>query len=451
MTVLGPSPISTYTGPFTASQATRLLWRAGFGPKPGQALQLASLGLDGAVASLTRPVGAPVFTGAPPSNGSGPPLDPINNFGDANTWWLDRMIRSDQSLIERMTLIWHSWFATSVEASTARMMINQNWMMRGNALGSFYNLLLAVTVDPAMLMWLSGAANTKDVPNENYAREMMELFTLGADSGYTQQDVEEQARALTGWTHSWGSDGPTDIHYDPTLHDTGSKTIFGQTGAFTWQDSCRLCVTHPAHPSFMVNKLWSYFVGAPPAAADLAGLTTAYVKGGFQVRPLVEAILRHPLFYDGPLMVIPPAVYVAGLHRAAGMTITTSAWWWICQAMGQLLFFPPNVAGWDYTCWLDTARWQARLTAVNHLLANDFLNPNGTTYSATETAQQALTSALQFWDNPTLSTETTDNLIAYGNQVQAGITANWEQTVYRIMRQNALRTLIPITPDWQTC
>ena len=204
MPVLDPSPISTYTGPFTASQATRLLWRAGCGPAPGQAAQLASLGLDGAVASLTRPVGAAVLTGASPSNGTGPPLDPLNIFGDASTWWIDRMIRTNQPLIERMTLIWHSWFATSVENSTARMMIDQYWTMRGNAMGSFYSLFLLVTSDPAMLMWLNGASNNKYVPNENYAREMMELFTLGAGNGYTQQDVEQQARALTGWTTDMG-------------------------------------------------------------------------------------------------------------------------------------------------------------------------------------------------------------------------------------------------------
>jgi uncharacterized protein (DUF1800 family) len=450
MTVLDPSPIATYTGPFTASQATRLLWRAGCGPAPGQAVQLASLGLDGAVASLTRPVGAAVFSGAGPTNGSGPPLDPHNTVGDANTWWIDRMVRTNQPLIERMTLIWHSWFATSVEASTATMMINQYWTMRNVAMGSFYSLLLLLTEDPAMLMWLSGASNNKSVPNENYAREMMELFTLGASSGYTQQDVEEQARALTGWTHSTTNTVPYNIRYDPTLHDDGSKTIFGQTGAFTWRDSCRLVVNHPAHPAFMVTKLWNYFVGAPPPAEALTGLGTTYVQGGFQVQPLVEAILRHPLFYQGPLMVIPPAIYVAGLHRALKMTITTSDWSWIGQDMGQLLFFPPDVGGWDYTRWLDTARWQGRLTAVNHLLANHALAVNGP-YATAETPAQALTSALQFWAQPTLTSSTTSNLIAFGNQIQQSVTANWQQSPYWVERQNALRTLIPTSPDWQTC
>jgi uncharacterized protein (DUF1800 family) len=450
MAVLDPSPIATYTGPFTATQATRLLWRAGFGPTPGQAAQMAGLGMDGAVASLTRPVGPAVLTGASPTNGSGPPLDPINTFGDASTWWIDRMIRTNQPLIERMTLIWHSWFATSVEGSTARMMIDQYWTMRGVALGSFYSLLLLVTSDPAMLMWLSGAANNKYVPNENYAREMMELFTLGAGNGYTQQDVEQQARALTGWDHSWGSNGPYNIHYDPTLHDAGLKTIFGQTGPFMWRDSVRLVMAHPAHPKFMVTKLWNYFVGAPPPTEALDGLCSTYLQSGFQVQPLVEAILRHPLFYQGPLMVIPPSVYVAGLHRAAGLTITTSAWSWICNDMGQLLFFPPDVGGWDYTHWLDSARWQGRLTAVNHLLLNYSLDPHAA-YAATETPQQALTSALKFWAQPTLSPTTTNNLISFGNQVQQSITANWQQPIYWNERQNALRTLIPTSPDWQTC
>ena len=173
------------------------------------------------------------------------------------------MVRSDHQLTERMTLIWHGWFATSVEASSAALMIGQNKMMRARALGNFHDLLVEVTRDPAMLMWLSGTDNTKYSPNENYAREVMELFTLGADRGaYTQHDVHEQARALTGFTNDWNNSGPSHFRFDPNLHDTGSKRIFGHRGRWRWRDTCRLCVHHPLHPSFMIAKLWGYFVGA---------------------------------------------------------------------------------------------------------------------------------------------------------------------------------------------
>src|SRR5205807_3725318 len=117
---------------------------------------------------------------------------------------------------------------TSVEASDAQLMLRQNKMMRSRALGNFHALLVEVTRDPAMLMWLSGTSNTKDSPNENYAREVMELFTLGADRGaYTQHDVHEQARALTGFSNDWADSGPTNFRFDPTLHDFGYKRIFG--------------------------------------------------------------------------------------------------------------------------------------------------------------------------------------------------------------------------------
>src|ERR1700727_2245477 len=128
MASLPSSPIAVYRGPFTERQATRLLWRAGFGPKPGQARRLASLGLDGAVRSLTRPSGPARLSGPPPRNAQGGPLDPTGTWGDDHCWWLDRMVRSDHQLVERMTLIWHSWFATSEEASNARLMIRKHWM-----------------------------------------------------------------------------------------------------------------------------------------------------------------------------------------------------------------------------------------------------------------------------------------------------------------------------------
>jgi uncharacterized protein (DUF1800 family) len=357
------------------------------------------------------------MNGKKPHDANGQPLDPINAWGHDHCWWLDRMVRSDQQLVERMTLIWHSWFATSVDASNARLMLGQNQMMRARALGNFHDLLREVTRDPAMLLWLSGTSNTKYSPNENYSREVMELFTLGADRGaYTQQDVREQARALTGFTNDWRDSGPARFRFDPDLHDRGLKTIFGHRGRFDWRDTARLCVHHPLHPSFLVAKLWGYFVGVPAPAGAARALERTYVRSGFELRPLVEAILRHPLFYDGPRMVIPPVVYCAGLLRALARTIQTDAWAWICEQAGQRLFAPPNVAGWDYAHWLDTSRWSGRWTAVNYALEDRVLDPNARSYPIHENAQQALKSALGFWHDPPLSRGTTRNLLAFSRR-----------------------------------
>ena len=449
--LLDPSPIAEYRGTFAEEQATRLLWRAGFGPRPGEAEHLARLGLERAVASLTRPRGAARLIGAAPHDEHGIPLDPINTWGDDHCWWLDRMIRSNQPLIERMTLIWHSWFATSEEASSARLMIKQNWMMRRHALGNFHQLLLDVTADPAMLLWLNGTTNYKGSPNENYAREMLELFTLGADRGYTQADVRHNARALTGWTNDWDEgQGPVNFRFEPKLHDDGVKRIFGHRGRFGWRDSCRLAVTHPDHPSFLVRKLWGYLVGADIPKGTARALEHAYVAGRHEIRPVVEAILRHPLFYEGPRLVTPPVVWTAGLLRASRQTITTTSWAWIASLTGQVLFQPPNVSGWNYAQWLDTSRWAGRLEAVDVALEKHTLSGKIYPYGITENAKQAYEHAIHFWGGRPLSDTARHHLLAFGRQIARGQNQTWEQVEFRQLRQNALRNLIPMTPDWMT-
>jgi hypothetical protein len=164
--------------------AQRLLWRAGFGPRPGEAQALAGRPLQQVVYGLTRPAGEAALNGPAPVNEAGKPLAPAKVWGDDHCWWLDRMVRSDQQLVERMTFIWHDWFANSNEqVDSQQLMLDQNGLFREKALGSFYDLFLAVTANPAMLVFLDGIDNEKGDSNENYAREMMELFSLGADRG----------------------------------------------------------------------------------------------------------------------------------------------------------------------------------------------------------------------------------------------------------------------------
>src|SRR5919205_2136814 len=213
-------PLPVYKGRFGKPQAERLLWRAGFGPRKGEAERLAKLGLEGAVHKLTNP-GRERLRGPRPHDDNGHPLAPFDAWGHDQLWWLDRMVRTSRPLPERMTLVWHDWFATSRDGvGPARLMLRQNALFRRHGLGSFETLLLEVTRDPAMLLWLSGTDNTRDAPNENYARELMELFTLGAGRGYSEQDVREQARALTGWRNEWSEGlGPHNFRYDREWHD----------------------------------------------------------------------------------------------------------------------------------------------------------------------------------------------------------------------------------------
>jgi len=361
------------------------------------------------------------------------------------------MVRSNSPLVERMTLVWHDWFATSDDGvGSSRLMLRQNALFRRRALGSFEDLLLDVTRDPAMLVWLSGIENTKEAPNENYGRELMELFTLGAGRGYTEHDVREQARALTGFRADW--DDGVGLHafrFDDELHDGGTKRILGKRGDFDWRDACRLCVRHSTHSAFFVNKLWSYFIPVAPGSGTRRALERIYERGGYKVRPVLEAILMHPQLYKGPRMVKPPAVYVAGMLRATKRGVDTDSWTWIGHLMGQQLFRPPNVAGWDDQRWLDTATWRGRWIAVTNALRPAQID-NDQDYPEDERSAEAVDKALAFWGNPTLSRTTRQKLEAFSERCAQTADRPWEQEPVRRLRQNALRVLIATSPDLQT-
>ena len=442
--------VAAYHGSFEAAQAERLLWRAGFGPRKGEAQKLAALGLDGAVRSLTNP-GREQLIGAAPADEKGHPLAPYDAWGQDHVWWLDRMVRTSRPLVERMTLVWHDWFATSnAGVGSQRLMLNQNQLFRDHGLGSFKQLLLDVTRDPAMLLWLNGSDNSRWSPNENYAREMMELFTLGAGRGYTETDVREQARALTGFRNDWRSGvGDVNFRYDPKAHDAGVKTIFKRRGAFTWKDSVRLAVANPNHPSFFVQKLWSYFIAGPPDAATQRALEHLYVSSGYAVKPVVTAILKHPALYSGGRLVKSPAVYTAGLLRRLGRGIDTTAWAWLGSMAGQQLFYPPNVAGWDDSRWLDTATWRGRWWIAQYVLQPYALDPGKA--AQPYDAAALLDGALAFWNHPTLTDSTHAALLTFAkNALSDARAASWKRTQYSVMTQNALRQLIAVSPDLQT-
>ena len=430
------SAMPVYAGAFGKEQAERLLWRAGFGAREGEAETLSKLGLAAAVNSLTQPATEQLL-GPEPHDDKGRPLAPYDAYGHDHLWWLDRMVRTTAPLVERMTLVWHSWFATSNQGVASQtLMLNQNELFRSHALGSFADLLTGVTEDPAMLVWLNGNQNVKSHPNENYGREMMELFTLGADRGaYTETDVREQARALTGWRGGVTKGVITPFTYDTRQHDAGTKTIFGQSGTYAWQDSCNLCLNHPLHPSFFVTKLWSYFVPTTLDAATSQGLQALYA--GRQIQPVVEAILMHPAFYTGPRMMKPPVVFNAGLLRMRGRGIDTATWWSLGQSAGQQLFYPPDVGGWDYSRWLDTATFRARW-----FIAALVQGAGQPADSPSDPAKLVQRSA-QFWGFPTITPQTTTLLTAFAKAQLAR--KNPAPVV-----ETAIRRLIGSSPDLQT-
>ncbi|HWG57032.1 MAG TPA: DUF1800 domain-containing protein, partial [Gaiellaceae bacterium] len=428
----------------------RLLWRAGFGPRKGEAERLAKLGLAGAVRALVEP-GDEELSGRAPTDRKGRPIAPADAWGHDHLWWLDRMVRTNRPLVERMTLVWHDWFATSLDGvGSQRLMLRQNALFRRHALGSFPELLRDVTRDPAMLLWLSGTDNTKWSPNENYARELMELFTLGAGRGYTERDVREQARALTGFRNEWNRNlGAHRFRFDPERHDRGTKRIFGKRGRFDWQDSLRLCLAHPRHPSFLVEKLWGSFVPTRPDASTRRRLERLYRKDG-RVRPVVEAILLHPALHTGPRMVKPPVVYTAGLLRAVGRPVDSTEWSWLASMAGQRLFLPPNVAGWDDRRWLDTGTFRGRWWIASAAARSAVLSEKDAASVPSE-PERLVDGALAFWGDPTVRAETRAALVLFARNALTDANSSWKRRAYPPLVANALRQLVAVSPDLQTC
>ncbi len=257
-------------------------------------------------------------------------------------------------------------------------MLQQNQLFRTIGLGSFQGLTMRVTVNPAMLIYLNGLNSIKGSPNENYGREMMELFTLGHGSGYTETDVREQARALTGWTANYKNGaGWVDFHFKAENHDADMKVIFGKVGPFNWKNSVQLCCRHPAHPGYFVNRLWGSFIPVPPDAKTA-------VAAREPLRPLG---LPDPPGRDGdPQASASPrgpaddrshrSSTTPGSCASRGDRVETGDWVYLDAMAGQQLFYPPNVSGWDNTRWLDTSSFQARWLIARRALQKHALNPD---------------------------------------------------------------------------
>ena len=429
---------------WSEAHVRRLFWRAGFGATEAEARLYRRRGKTAALDYLLDPAPAELRGREPRIAGRA--LDPVNEFGHDKLWWLDRMVRTNRPLEEKMTLFWHDHFATKLQPTPA--MLGQNRMMRSRGLGSFARLLESMAFDPAMARWQSLIDNIAEAPNENFARELMELFTLG--SGYTEADIREAARALTGLRARETAGVITEVVFDDALHDGGRKTIFGQTGNWGIQDVLDLCVAHPSHAPFLVSKLWLFFVGTPVPAGARDALAAQYVQSGHQLRPLVRSILEHPALYrnlDKPDMVKWPAVLVAGQLRTMGAKVEIMDWNWLMASMGQSLFSPPSVAGWDWgPRWLSSNAMRARFGVANAIVREG--GPGAVKASDVKTLKPRfqVKKALQKVGSPQITRQTRrqlDNLVrSYGRD--PGL---WE----RHQLQRTLRHLIVSGPDNQLC
>jgi len=355
--------------PLAREDAAHLLRRAGFG---GSAAEIQALTLLDPATAVTQ-----VLT--PPSGGlpAGPPSVGTSTNGyqvwlDMVHWWIDRMRTSTAPAAEKLALFWHDHFATSMNKVNDPVDIfHQNQIFRANGLGSFRALTHAVAIDPAMILWLDNDPNTAGAPNENFARELMELFTLGVDQ-YTQDDVVASARAWTG--HGVDSTGEV-YQFHPENHDSGMKTFFGITQ--NWDgpqivDEILQGAKAPIAARFIANKVWSWFAYPNPPSTVIDTVTAAFLASSdLNITALLTSIFNQPEFYSPAAkqgLLRTPTEFIVAALRATGIAAADANPEWWMDGMGQTLFYPPNVAGWHQNSyWISSAAVWARAGFARNL------------------------------------------------------------------------------------
>ncbi|WP_236656116.1 DUF1800 domain-containing protein [Streptacidiphilus jiangxiensis] len=363
------------------AQVAHLLRRAGFGGR-GEELDAAEkAGYEATVASL---LGAPQGAADAGVAATPPPVFPViappgrdvtarkqanreraQQAAQLAGWWLTRMVRANAPLVEKRTWFWHGHWATSIQkVRSAPLMLAQNQTLRALGGGDFATLAHAMVGDPALAVWLDEIGSTKRAPNENLARELMELFTLGVGH-YTESDVRAAARALTGWRLDRAGGR---LLFVPAAHDDTPKTILGQTADFDSVSLVDLLVGQPASHAWVVTRMWNRWAAPGPVPAEvMARLRTAY-GAGRDLTALLHALLLDPVF-RGPTVVgalaKQPVEYVVGALRALGITpddADQAILLGTLRRLGQVPFEPPNVGGWPSgDAWLTAAAAQARL------------------------------------------------------------------------------------------
>ena len=279
----------------------------------------------------------------------------VRALTECGRWWMHRMATGDYPLQEKLTLFWHGHFATSAkDERSAFLMFKQNELLRQYAAGDFFQFVKSISRDPAMLDYLNNTQNHKRKPNENYARELMELFTLGIGN-YSETDIKEAARAFTGWTH----DGE-DFSFDNDDHDTGTKRFFGKQGTFDGDDVITLICKHPACQEFIAGKLYRFFVSDQLDSAVQNNLGQVFWDAKYKLRPLLRTMLTSRIFYAPATIgaqIKSPVQLVIGTVRKLNLTMPqTGVLAGALNQMGQVPFFPPNVKGWPGgRAWINTS------------------------------------------------------------------------------------------------
>jgi uncharacterized protein (DUF1800 family) len=350
------SPRSRNT-PLNREDAAHFVRRCGFGASPQE---VDSVMKDGLEASIERffelqaepqtlqflDQGIQRFLGA-------------QNSEALASWWMIRMVLSPNPLFEKMTLFWHNHFATSDhKIQSPRLMYKQHQLFRNAPFGPFESLLQQVARDPAMIYWLDNNSNTKEQANENFARELMELFSLGIGN-YQEKDIQEAARAFTGWFVQ-----QKEFRFSPHAHDHGIKTIFGKQGAFQGEEVVHLCATHLASYRFIAQKLLRLFVHPQPDKALVETFGELLKDSNFDLKKPLQELFRSQVFFEPQnrgVLIRSPIDLIVGTLRSFSLKVDIHEAQQWASRMGQSLFYPPNVKGWEGDrTWINAATLLAR-------------------------------------------------------------------------------------------
>ena len=355
--------------------------RAGFGATTSQVAELSKRSWPELVSELVaglhgrdragEKVPVPHLTTIPEANVPGYTYQEWNEFPELVTWWIERMVVSDTPLREKLVLLLHNQFPTSWEkVGWASLMYAQNQLFRKLGPGNFQQLVTAVAQDPAMLIWLDTGTDHKSSPNQNFARELMERFTMGAGH-YSQEDVVQGARCFTGWQLDYTSG---EFYINPYDHDNGVKTFLGHRGNFTGDDVVEIVTHNAASPGWVVSRIWSWLAyPASPKTPVVRELAKGYARN-LDMTSLLEAMLMHPDFVSKEArngLVKQPIEYVASCLRVLGLNTAAlpdgSLFWYMGQ-LGQVPFAPPSVGGWGQNeYWLTTTAASSYLQVAGML------------------------------------------------------------------------------------
>ena len=370
--------------------ARHLLNRTGFAASQADIAAFAKLTRAGAADKLLKAVQA-VGTQNPPAWVNEPPLPPVRlrdmsqeqrqagqrknveRAFELREWWFREMLTTPSPLTEKMTLFWHNHFATSQQkVRFTSLMYQQHAMLRRNALGNFGTMLREVARDPAMLIYLDGANSRKEQPNENFGREVMELFTLG-EGHYSERDIKEVARAFTGWSVDRDTG---QFMFRRGIHDYGNKTVLGKTGNFDGEQVIDILLRRPETAQFLTRKLWKEFVSPTPDDAQVARFADGFRDSGYNIAKLMRALLTSDAFYaleNRAALIKSPVEFVVGTMKQFEIEAPNLRPFVIGSALlGQNVFSPPNVKGWPGgEAWINSATLLGRKQLIDRLFRNE--------------------------------------------------------------------------------